>query len=324
MYRNYRVEAFIPAGRKKTMDILIKYLKMNSDIIDKVQVWYNPHHEDKTNQAWLKTLDSEFLEVKYLPEHYKHIKQPLQFNTGRFYEYTTDPNTIYIRFDDDVIYMHEDAIKNLLDFRIDNPQYLVTFATIWNNAVVSYLEQQEGKITTGDYEMWTINTPYCMDEIGWGNGDFAVHIHEQLLEAIDKEEVDRLYVVGKDTKGDMYTNKLRHVRGGYELLDSNRFSISCFAFFGKDWAEIDGKFPEPEAGKMDEEIYIAEIWPEESNRMNAICGNAIVSHYTFSPYQKPVVERTDILDRYRELANKKFEKEYYKLISQTQPGDGKY
>ena len=82
MYRDYKVVAFIPAGRKKTMSMLLKYLEMNKGVIDKVQVWYNPSPTDKSNQAWLKTLESDFVDVKYLPEKYEHIPKPIQFNNN--------------------------------------------------------------------------------------------------------------------------------------------------------------------------------------------------------------------------------------------------
>ena len=43
-----------------------------------------------------------------------------QKQVNMFYEKLVDEDTIYIKIDDDICWMHEDAIKNLIEFRKNN------------------------------------------------------------------------------------------------------------------------------------------------------------------------------------------------------------
>ena len=53
----------------------------------------------------------------------------------------------------------------------------------------------------------------------------------------------------------------------------------------------------------DEESYITETIPKETNTMCAICGTALVAHYSFFT-QKSHLDTTDILQQYKELTLK--------------------
>lgn len=324
MYRNYKIVPFIPAGRKKTMMILFNYFEKFADIIDEVQIWQNTKNAE--DLAWFKQVadNNPKYKIYKVPEAYRFIDNPVQYNTGRFYEYTTDPDTIYVRFDDDIVYIDDDYFKNILDFRIDNPEYFLVFGNIWNNAITSYIQQKQGKLHD---EICTVERPYCMDMCGWGNPKFAEYIHNVLLGKIEEGKVS-----------DLYFNNDKLTPEGVYLLDAYRFSISNFAYFGKDFQDFPkgpGKLDFntkyhginagiPVAGFAtdpaddaypDEEIWLTEIHPLRTGRKNVILGNAIVSHFTFSPYQKKhIVENTDIYDRYQMLSEKKLSEEYYKKL----------
>jgi len=228
---------------------------------------------------------------------------PLQWNTGRFYEYTVDPEAIYIRFDDDMVWFDDDYLENIVKFRIEHPEYFLVFGNIWNNAVTSYISQQEGMIPE---DKGVVQEPYCMDMVGWGNGPFGALVHETLLGHIEKGTTKKLHWKGKAEH-----EKLNWMGEGYELLDYERFSISNFAYFGKDFAKFNGKFAD-----LDEEIFLTEIHPPKEGKLNVICGNALCSHFTFSHYQKTyIINKTDILKRYQELSKKKLSEGYYDMLN---------
>lgn len=301
MYKGYKIVPFIPAGRKRTMSVLFKYLELNRPLIDEVQLWLNTTNQEDIE--YMRGLDSDFYKVKEIPEQFKFNPHRVQLNTGAFYQYTLDPKTIYIRLDDDIVFFDDKFLTNLLDFRINNPDYFLVFADIWNNAIISFLQQQAGHIDTS---AGVVNTPFCMDEVGWGNGKFAIHIHNILLEHIKKGTVDKLFI------------------DDYELNDFTKFSISCFAFFGKDFISFGGKLDYVDTdGIEDEEYWLCTTQPRRINRINAICGSALCSHFTFSPYQKPVILEYDevqreqktgmgIFERYKKIAEDKLSKDYYK------------
>jgi hypothetical protein len=122
-----------------------------------------------------------------------------------------------------------------------------------------------------------------MDPTGWANGPFAVRLHELLLAHIEAGTVEDLY---------LYQD--------FPLQPGTQFSVSCFASRGEDYAAL----PQPGVLVPDEE----ESWhtihrPLATGAPNIIRGNAIVSHFSFFP-QHPFLNNTNLLDRYRDLADK--------------------
>jgi hypothetical protein len=279
-----KVIAWTPYGRLRTYSILIKYLQRNVErgLLDEVWAFMNT---DETGQegdvAYAHELATRFpwFKLIYRPDGIPRHPGPKQRNTGYAYRRMTDPNVVYLRFDDDVVYLHEDAIENLVRARIEMPAPIAVFPVIFNNAICSHFLQACGKVPLE----WGAVSAYCMDPVGWANGPFAVKLHELLLDHIEAGTVEDLY---------LYQD--------LPLQPGTQFSVSCFASRGQDYAAL----PQPGVLVPDEE----ESWhtihqPLATGRPNVIRGNAIVSHWSFFP-QHPFLNGTDLLDRYRELADK--------------------
>jgi hypothetical protein len=278
-----RVIAWSPYGRRRTYSILIKYLQRDvaRGLVDEVWAFMNTDpvgQEDDVAYAHELAEQYPWFVLKHRPEGVL-IHGQKQRNTGYAYRYMTDPETIYLRLDDDVVYLHEDAIENLVRARIDMPAPTAVFPIIINNAICSHFLQLCGKIPME----WGAVNAYCMDPTGWANGPFAVKLHEMLLEKIEQGDVESLY---------LYQD--------FPLQPGTQFSVSCFASRGEDYAAL----PQPGVLVPDEE----ESWhtihqPVAKGVPNILRGNALVSHWSFFP-QHPFLNATDLLDRYRELADK--------------------
>lgn len=303
MYRDFRVEIFIPAGRKRQMSVLIDNLARFQNIIDKVQVWYNVDEESQAEDAkWLKSLPdiyNDWIDLRFLDKKFYDIK-PKQLRTGMFYHQNTiREDTIYVRCDDDIIFLADDFFQNLLDFRIDNPNYFLVMANIINNSACSYIQQEILHTIPDTYGELT---SYCMDPVSWGSGPFAETLHRSLIKRIKENAVDEMFFDHAD------------------LTDATRFSISCFCFFGKDFAKFDGLIGQNTFGEVryDEEVWLTEHYPTLNNKLNTICGTALVAHYSFLR-QRPYLDKTDILDQYRAIAKGKLSDSYYALLDSEQP-----
>lgn len=296
-YKGYRVEAFIPAGRKRTMSILLDNLSRFTHIVDKVQVWMNTDEEQVEDREWLKTLPdcyNGFVELKYLDAESYNIR-PKQLRTGLFYAHnTTQPDTIYIRFDDDIVFIDDAFFVELLEFRLTHPTYFLVMANIWNNAVTSWIQQKIQHVPADDY---LVEQPYCMDPVGWRNGKFAELLHRILIEKVTENRTSDLLFDHADLHG--------HAR----------FSISCFCFFGKDFQPFEGIVGQRRYGKVhfDEEIWLTEVYPTLNDKLNTICGSALVAHYSFFA-QRPYLDTTDILETYRAIGKGKLSDSYYDLL----------
>lgn len=281
MIDSKRVIAWTPYGRERTVSLLVKYMErdVKRGLVDEYILYMNTDDDQASDRAYGYALAEQYDWIRIIerPERYPG---PKQRSTGYFYRYATDPDTVFIRFDDDIVYVHESAVENLVRARLEMPAPATVFPIIINNAICSYFLQACEKIP----REWGEVGMYCMDPVGWANGPFAVKLHELLLAHIEAGTVEDLY--------------LHH---DFQLPPGTQFSVSCFASLGSMYADLpDG----PGVLVPDEE----ESWhtihrPLATSTPNVVRADAVVSHFSFFT-QHAFLNPTDLLDRYRDLADK--------------------
>jgi hypothetical protein len=289
MIKDYRIEVVIPAGRELTMSLLMPHLYRNKDVIDKVQIWQNTDNHQEEDRRYLYSLPEQYGDWVEIIEREGEVLEPKQLNTGTFYKHTIDPSTIYFRFDDDIVYIDDNYFENMVAYRLDHPEYFLVFGNIWNNAIISYIQQQKGRI---DESCGKVRSAFCMDQVGWLSPTFAEHIHRILLEHIKNDTTQELYF------------------DDYVLDGDSRFSVSNFCYFGHDFAKFGGDLEGAE-----EEQWLTEVYPPSIDRKNVICGTGLVSHFSFFSQRSHLLNNTDILDQYRKVAQQKLSDSYYKLLA---------
>lgn len=277
-----RVVAWTPYGRKRTVSILAEYMQRDIErgIVDEWWLCSNTDPEQVEDIGYGFRLSMLIPEIKWVERDPKLPRLfPKQRNTGYFYRQMTDPDTVYVRLDDDIVYVAPNAIERIVRHRIETQVGVASFGLIWNNAICTYFLQKHGVVET---TQGTVMKPYCMDPVGWADGQFAVHMHEMLLDELE---------AGADTdKLSLYQD--------VALELGQQFSVSFFASLGSMYAGLD------EPGVLvphEEESWHTVHEPRRLGQPNVIVGNALVSHYTFFPQQR-IVNATNILDRYRKIA----------------------
>lgn len=279
-----RVIAWTPYGREETMSILVKYIARDhaAGVVDEYWLYMNTDDNQVRDREYAHELAEQydFIKLKERPlRHGESVLVPKQLNTGLFYRYAIEPNTVWVRLDDDLVYIHPDAIARLAAHKLESPG-LVSFPIIWHNAICSYYLQTMGKIPIEGYGR--VQSAYCMDPIGWADAHFAETIHRLLLAHIRGDTVDSLF--------------LHH---DIQLPVGLQFSVSCFASTSDIYTEL----PEPGNIFHEEESWHTIHRPVQVQRPNVITGNALVSHLSFFPHTDHIRRGTDILDQYRELAD---------------------
>jgi hypothetical protein len=275
-----KVTAWTPFGRENTVSILVKYLErdVRRGIVDEYVLYMNTDDSQVSDRAYGYRLAEEHDWIRILERPLRH-PGPKQRSTGYAYRSFTDADTIYVRFDDDVVYVHDDAIENLVRKKIEMEPSKAIFPIIWNNALVSWYLQQCGIVP----KEWGEVTPYCMDPVGWANGPFAVKMHEKLLGHIEAGTVEDCF---------LYQD--------FPIKLGEQFSVSCFASAGRDYAAL----PQPGVLVPDEEENFHTVhWPRVTGQPNILIGNAVVSHFSFFP-QRPFLDASEVLEQYRSLAEK--------------------
>ncbi|MCJ1294331.1 hypothetical protein MMC34_005889 [Xylographa carneopallida] len=131
---------FLPDGRPRYVSILDCYLKRNLAInggyLDEVHWMANT--ENQHDLAYLDTLVNTT--ESYKAYHLKHL------GFQSIWEHAVDNNTLYIKIDDDMIYIHEDAIPRLVQSRIAHPSAFDIAANIVNSPLTNWFHARTGAV----------------------------------------------------------------------------------------------------------------------------------------------------------------------------------
>lgn len=262
----HRIVAVTPAGRRRYMRLLVPYI-LSSPCIDRYDIWVNT--VEPNDLAFLEALEQHD-KINLIPQPDGIVKGTRSINA--FFHFAQEPDEIYVRFDDDVIWMKPGTIEKIVEFRKSNPEYFLVAPYIINNAICTALLQAQGHLL-GQKKV----QPYCLDEHGWRSPEFAEKLHRVAIQEI-------------------LSGKFSEFSGSNAQVASCRFSINCISWFGADLNPYEQIF----SGL--EEIQISYVIPTLANRANAIIGDTLVSHFAFFT-QREHLDTTDILDAYLGIRN---------------------
>ena len=139
-----------PAGRKRYLQKLVSALEKQEKDFDEWHLWENTRNEN--DKKYLYELEKNYPWIKVITRN-EDDKKGTNENIHKFFDYTTNSGTIYIRLDDDILWLEDNFIKNLKKFREENPQYFLVFANIVNNQKCDYIHQQIGALPSSIPEL---------------------------------------------------------------------------------------------------------------------------------------------------------------------------
>ena len=279
MYRGRKIIICIPAGRRKYMQILLKLFLDQGypDIVDECQMWLNTTNFDDIQwiKSFSRTTGHPWVQLKSLPAGVAINPQNLWWTVCKFYKFAQDADTIYMKIDDDTVLVDSlHNFKKLLDFRIDNPQYLLVSANVLNNSICTFFLQSVGTSPVGAARLPHI-TYDSHDKMGM-SGTFAEALHDLVIQnGFDLEKF--------------------HFTGNQEVADFKRVCINCIVWFGEDMADLE------EIPKEDE-IYLSTTAPSLSDRKVCVFGEYTVCHFGYGTQQRHLLENTNLLARYHQKA----------------------
>lgn len=303
MRNGYKLVALTFAGRKRCMEILFSYIEKYMHHIDEYHIYVAT--ENKEDIQYIEAFyekHNDFVKLTYHPPSKKFNKQNLWDIS---YTQCKDENTIYLKLDDDIVFMEETLFTDFIDYRIAHPEYILLFPLIINNVITSWYLQEWNLLHHGQNShigyTWrdtirriepivkeSINkgikighitqTPEVLCPVSWGSLDFCINAHRTFLQ-------------------DVSQGNLEKYRGEpFELTMKEPMSIQCCAWFGKELNELTKRFGEV----YDDEPWLTIFVPIWSNRINGVYRNSIVSHYSYY-IQHHGLEKTDILEQYKSL-----------------------
>lgn len=254
------------AGRKFNLEILTKYVDilLNNKDIDEFHLWnFTRKQED---DQYIKTLSSK----------YKIITPKNKEKWNEYYEYyrNSHDNDVIIKADDDILFIDTVMFKEFINI-VRNNEYLAVSASIINNGVCAYHQQQNDILPTTIHE---IKYEHTGGDVVY-NGELGTKIHEYFTK--NKDEF-----ILKSRK--IRPKIIKHPIG-------DRISINFFGITGKNFKNL--KFPD----NYDDEH---EISVENTKRLNKNFGifmNLVVSHGGFSFQRNAGLDELYICSLYKQI-----------------------
>lgn len=263
MYKNYKVVVNTAAGRRRYMQYLIPYI-VSCPIVDRYDIWVNTH--DGADIEFFRQIAARFPVVNLVWQPDGIVNGNASINA--FYKECVEPDTIYFKLDDDVVWMEPLLIEKMVAFRAENPQCFMVSPLVINNSLSTYLLQISGKIRLDQYYNAASSHPTL-----WKSGGFACELHHWFIEKYLKTDRWDFLHVGKREMG------------------MTRFSINAVLWFGEEMKKFDGIVP------GDDEEFLSCIYPTSQGMSNAWNGDAIVAHFAFYT-QRQALDQMKILEQY--------------------------
>jgi hypothetical protein len=259
-----------PAGRKRCLQILLRYLLRAKQAreFDRWILWVNTENDSDIEYMQSLAEQYDFIETRELTVPYDGCR-----SIGTFFPECVEDDTVYVRLDDDIVFIEPGAIDRLIRFRLANPDYFLVYGNIVNNSILSFLHQHLGAVG----RTFGINVYCATADLGFKRPAFAHYVHTEFLSQLKTGNADRF----------RFSRWLLH--------DFERVCINCISWLGSEFKQFGGKVG------PDEELWLSVEKPMSLGRPSCIFGEVLFAHYSFQT-QRPEMDWTDILQRYEAIA----------------------
>lgn len=274
MKGNYTIVCNTAAGRRRYMQYLVPQV-VCSDIVDRYDIWVNTM--DRRDIEFFRLLARKYSKIRLVWQPDGVINGNQSINA--FYRDCCDDNTIYIKLDDDIVWIEPGFFEKIVEFRINHPEYFVVSPMVINNQKSTYVLQCMDKLPVLRYRR---ADPF--DKLFWRSGKFAKELHEWFLENyLSTGRWEELHC------GD---------GRGYPM-GLTRFSINSIVWFGSKLKEIGGVVT------GDDEEFMSSIHPTRLAMANCLYCDTMISHFAFGP-QREMLDKANILERYGEILHQQW------------------
>jgi hypothetical protein len=262
--------------------VLLPYLlaDRNSSIVDEIHLWVNT--DAKSDLEYFARMEREHLKIKrvycsgeLVKALYDATRDHWQFSDGifRFYRGCVADQTIYVKIDDDICFIHDQFFTNMCNAVLtrESTNYACT-ANVYNVPHVTKILQDRG--TIDDTLGHSTGNPRC--PFACTNGEFAGHLHEQFIQFVRNGNLEALYFQPHQIEG--------------------RQRIGVMGWTGQSFKQFDGQ-----VGPRDE-VELTTSIPEKLLKPLWIVGDALVCHLAFSHQRAFIEDRTNILKTYLDIS----------------------
>ena len=280
--QTYKLHIVIPAGRQRYLEIMKKFIyrKMEDGLVDSLDLWLNTINP--TDIAYIESMAVENPKVKIY-----RLDEPITptwesynaLQTHKFFKFAHNDDTIYIRLDDDITWIAEDALEKICQARIVHPDAYVIYPNVINSTICTSWHQEIGALSE---EFGSVRKERA-DDLDWAYLDafnytdsgLIDHIHKTFKRRYEEGSLSAYYLPSKS------------------FDDYKHFSICSIAWWGKDKV----------SPGMLEESQMAHELPYGFRRPVWFCGDALMFHSSYHTQRDYLenVRKPYYLDFFREI-----------------------
>lgn len=262
----YKKTIITPGYNPKYLEILLQNLLLRREEFDNWDIWANTYNRESL--FFLESLSKQysFIYIQYSEEPI--IGYPTLSHYWRKY---IDENTLYLRLDEDIVYIHPGSLTRLFEARLQHPAPFLIFGNIVNNALINFKLQEKGLINYPNGKI----TYNCFDRVSTQDPEFLHYIHRLFLGKKDKKKLEDFFL----------ENTI--------LNDYERFSINTFCVFGSDLKQFGGVV------EGEEEPFLSSIKPSQISRPNMILGDTLFVHFAFHTQRREDEKEHFLLQQYK-------------------------
>jgi len=274
----------IPCGRRRHLEVLVPYLLRERKTYKYVMLWDNVW-EDKDDKQYIRDLAAEHRDtfmLKVLPNRETDAVKGEFYPYDEYYQFCEEPGQMYIKMDDDIVWMARGAISKLASFRRQNREYLAVVGNIVNNTYCNVEHQRLGALPK-DVRNWRPCNRYSSDPVGHYDVGWVQAVHDSFLAHAD----------ARSTKEFLFERIV--------VEDYFRAPNHVYAYYGD---EIPYQNCRATSGKVaHDEMWLTTTLAESLERPVCFCGSALFVHYAYTPQRKHL-DSVNMLERYKERARK--------------------
>lgn len=310
MYKDKKIIACSPVGRKLSMRSLFKSMLQNKHVVDEYHLWVNTIvDEDLEFIQEFYEQNKDFVQLKYGCDELDPNQMGRADNVKRFYNYCVEPNTFYFKIDDDIIYIEPGTFEKLAQYKIDNPETFLTYPIIMNNYWCTHFLRKHD----------AIDVPECfICSKVWYEIFEQVRLHMKMTDQTMSDNLDEpkprdfipeeyffsplywrdpqfAYSMLAKTYEYIVEDKLKDLDIPNIILDYEPISIQFIMWSGEDFAKFDGNVK-----TVGDEPWLSMFYPMKFDLKNAVVGNTRVVHYAYWP-QRVLLDKTNIANLYAKI-----------------------
>lgn len=284
--KDWKVSIVTPAGRQVYLDIFKKYIykEMEAGLVDEWQLWQNTVKQSDIDYMKSMALENPKVKIFTIPNIENKYNNCDTLRTCEFFKNAHDDDTIYIRFDDDIVWYEPGAIQKIVEARLEHPDAWVIYPNVINSTTITNWHYRKGVLVGPETapihkaEEQPQNPDWIyLDEYNYTDSKLIDLIHNTFRTKYEEGKLDEFYLPSR------------------YLRDYQRFSICSICWFGKD-------HPSPTSF---EESSMAWELPHALSRPVYFLGDALMVHYSYHT-QRDYLEscKPEKLEFYKELSER--------------------